>query len=159
MGKNLETTDDELIARGVTIFVNYFVTHPAEAVKVYPHVREVLEYYRNKRNYLLTNRNREMTEATLKKLGFMNYFVDCVGARSGCSKPSTCPLDSLAERYNIDKERTILVGDMAVDIETGKRFGIYTCWVSYGLGKRDEVETIPPDYRIDDLAELKKIVK
>ena len=51
-----------------------------------------------------------------------------------------------------------MVGDMAIDVQTGKNSRIKTCWVSYGLGRREDVEPLKPDYMINDIIELKDII-
>jgi phosphoglycolate phosphatase len=62
-------------------------------------------------------------------------------------------------KLGVAKETTLIVGDMAIDIMTGKNSGVRTCWVRYGLGKAADVEPLKPDFMIDDLSELRDIVK
>ena len=40
-----------------------------------------------------------------------------------------------------------------------KNSGIKTCFVTYGLGKLEDVKPLKPDFIIDDMAELEKIIK
>ena len=61
-------------------------------------------------------------------------------------------------KLNIDKKKTLVVGDMAIDIMTARNSGAKSCWVTYGLGKREDVEPLEPDFVINDMAELKKIM-
>jgi phosphoglycolate phosphatase-like HAD superfamily hydrolase len=109
---------------------------------------------------VITNRNRKFAEITLRKLGIKNYFEEIVGGDDvNCMKPSACPLDRLSSKIEMKKSKTIIVGDMDIDIRTGKNFGIKTCWVTYGLGNREDIEKIKPDYIIDDIIELKNIIR
>jgi len=50
-----------------------------------------------------------------------------------------------------------MVGDGAIDVETGKHAGVLTCGVTYGLGDPNALRDSKPDYLIDDLAQLKKL--
>ena len=79
--------------------------------------------------------------------------------KKACLKPSACVLDKVGPRPKIDKAKSIIVGDMAIDIMTGKNSGIRTCWVTYGLGSAEEVRPLKPDYIVDDMIELKGIIK
>lgn len=54
-------------------------------------------------------------------------------------EPSSCYLDRAISGLDIDKNRTIIVGDMDIDILAGKRAGIITCAVSYGIGKKEDI--------------------
>jgi len=142
------------------IFTGFFRRHSADESRLYPHVKETLDYFRNKRKVVVTNRNRESAEITLKKLSISDYFEEVFGGDDeDCIKPSACPLDRVCSKLGMDKSKTIIVGDMDIDIKAGKNFNIRTCWVSYGLGKREDVEKIGPDYIINDIIELKKIIR
>jgi phosphoglycolate phosphatase-like HAD superfamily hydrolase len=52
----------------------------------------------------------------------------------------------------------MIVGDMDIDIKTGKAAGIYTCGFISGIGDKKDIEKAGPDYLIKDLLELKKII-
>lgn len=148
------------VEEGVRIFSGYYVRHPADEAELYPHVKETLEYFRAKRKLILTNRYAVFADATLKGLGIRHYFEDVIGGDDeGCLKPSVCVLDKVFPRLNIDKEKSMIVGDMAIDVMMGKNAGLKTCWVSYGLGGPEEARALGPDYIIDDMAELKSIIR
>ena len=56
------------------------------------------------------------------------------------------------------KDETLVVGDMAVDILMGANAGTKTCGVTWGNGKRVELEEAGADYIIGDIGKLIKIV-
>jgi phosphoglycolate phosphatase len=49
-----------------------------------------------------------------------------------------------------------MVGDGDTDVEAGKRAGVFTCGVTYGLGSREELVAAEPDILVDDLAQLSR---
>jgi phosphoglycolate phosphatase-like HAD superfamily hydrolase len=61
------------------------------------------------------------------------------------------------EQHRVRPEETLMVGDSLVDIETGKRAGVKTCGVTYGHAGRASLETVQPDWLIDDLSDLKQL--
>ncbi len=158
--KSLRREDASLVDNAVREFGNYYIKHSADEATLYPHVREVLEHFKKKRKFILTNRYTSFAAATLKELDIREYFEDIIGGDDEeCMKPSRCILDKVLPGMKIDKARAIIVGDMAIDIKTGKNSGVKTCWVTYGLGKRGEVEPLKPDYIINDIIELKRIIE
>ena len=160
IAKSLDTDDTSLIRKGIGIYSEYLLKHPADEAKVYPHVRETLEFFKDKRKFILTNRYARFADAVLKALALRKYFDDIIGGDDeNCIKPSACVLDTALPRLNIEKSRAVIVGDMSFDIMTGKNSGVQTCWVTYGLGRREDVEPLNPDFIIDDLIELKKIIR
>ena len=74
-------------------------------------------------------------------------------------KPSTCVVDRIVRDIKILHKDAMIVGDMDIDVLTGKNSGMKTCWVSYGLGKRESINGLKPDYIIGDMAELKGIIQ
>lgn len=151
--------EDALIARGVETFSDYYVRHPADESKLYPHVKETLDYFTEKRKFILTNRYAAFADITLKAFAIRDYFEGIIGGDDeGCLKPSACVLTESFPSLKIDRERALVVGDMAIDVMTGKNSGVQTCWVSYGLGKMGDVQGLKPDYMIDDIAQLRRII-
>ncbi|MBI5123866.1 MAG: HAD-IA family hydrolase, partial [Candidatus Omnitrophica bacterium] len=160
IAKSLDTDDDSLVEKGVEIYSKHMLEHPARNAKVYPHVKETLEFFKDKRKFVLTNRYAKFADVVLNALGLGKYFEDIFGGDDeSCIKPSACVLGTILPRLKIDKSKAIIVGDMSIDIMTGKNSGVRTCWVTYGLGSAEEVKDLKPDYVIDDIAQLKKIVK
>lgn len=158
--KSLGSADAALNARAEEMFSRYYAEHPADNSILYPHVKEVLEYFQNKKKYIATNRYKKFADITLKKLGIRDYFEDIFGGdNENCLKPSACILDSFILKSHIREAKSVIVGDMAIDIQTGKNLRMKTCWVTYGLGKREDVEPLRPDFIIDDLIELKGIIQ
>jgi len=158
--KTLGRGNEGLLESGYRIFAAYYEAHPADESVIYPHVLETLEYFKTKTKIVLSNRRSEIARAAITHLGMSKYFDNVLGADDEiCLKPSSCPIDRELARLRSDKSRALMVGDMTYDIQAGKAAGIKTCWVTYGLGKGDEVRPLKPDYIIDDIAELKKIVR
>ena len=157
--KSLGKRHGKLFDKAVKIFSEYYVKHSADKSKLYPHVKEVLGHFKYKRKFILTNRYRRFADVTLKELGIRGYFEDIIGGDDeSCLKPSACVLDRALPKMKIDKKEALIVGDMAIDVNTGKNSGVKTCWVTYGLGKKEDVEPLRPDYIIDDIIELKDII-
>lgn len=160
VAKSLNTSDGAIIEKGVEIYGKFYMEHPADEARLYPYVKETLDFFITKRKFILTNRYVVLADVVLKALGIKEYFEDVIGGDDeSCIKPSACVIDSIIPGLKIDKTRAIIVGDMVIDIMTGKNSGIRTCWVTHGLGKTKDLEDIKPDYIIDDIAELKKIIK
>lgn len=68
-----------------------------------------------------------------------------------CRKPGTGLIEKAAEQYNIDLERSWIVGDTTVDIQTGKNAGLRTILVKTGMSGRDAKFEVKSDFILDDL--------
>jgi phosphoglycolate phosphatase len=157
--KSLGDEQDKLHKKALSVFEEYYRVHSTDNSVLYPGVKEILEYFQEKKKAVITNRNYEFAEVALKAFGINGYFVDILsGDDAGCMKPSPCPLDKCIDKLDVDKERAIIVGDMYIDILAGRRAGIITCAVTYGIGKKDDIVKAKPDYIIDNILQLKDIV-
>ena len=76
-----------------------------------------------------------------------------------CAKPSPCPVIDILKKYKVKKNEAIIVGDMSLDIITGKRARIKTCAVKGGIGNRKELLGAKPDFVISKLSQLKEIIE
>ncbi len=159
IGKSLGNKQEVLLTRALSVFEKYYRKHSIDNSVLYPNVKEILEYFKNKRKVIVTNRNYEFALIALNKLGIYDYFENVVGGDDiGCMKPSSCPLDISMNRLNTNKEEAIIVGDMDIDIVAGKKAGIITCGVTYGIGKKEDIIKAKPDFIIDDIIGLKSII-
>ena len=157
--KSLGDDHADLLDKGFSIFDEYYKNHPAENSKLYPGVKDILEYFKNKIKLIITNRNIESAKIVLKEFGIYDYFKSITGGDDpSCAKPNSCPLDNAISKLDINKDRVIIVGDMDIDVLAGKAAGIATCAVTYGIGKKEDIVKINPDYLIDNISKLKEIV-
>ena len=69
-------------------------------------------------------------------------------------KPHPAMLQLVLERFQIAPADALIIGDGDTDIEAGKRAGVITCGVTYGLGDKNALRAARPDVTIDSLAEL-----
>lgn len=157
--KSLGNEQDVLLKKALPIYEEYFRKHAIDNSTLYSNVKEALEYFKNKRKIIITNRKRESAILTLRALGVYGYFEDIMGGDDlVCMKPSSCPLEMAVNRLDVNKEKAIIVGDMDIDILAGKRAGVITCGVTYGIGKEDDIIKAKPDFIIDDIIKLKDII-
>lgn len=157
--KSLGRENSNLLAQGVFIFGDYYRKHFLDKTRLYPHVKSTLEYFQHKSMFVVTNKNKDMALLTLNGLGIGKYFKDVTGGDDpACLKPSACSLDK-ALKWSKAKKKSIIIGDMVIDILVGKKAGILTCAVTYGIGNIDDLAKAKPDYTINNLLELKNIIK
>ncbi|MCF7917177.1 MAG: HAD family hydrolase [Candidatus Omnitrophica bacterium] len=154
-----KSEDDQELEQAHSIFIHYFRKHSYDKTVLLPHAREVLDYLKHNNLFILTNRHKDLAKEALNHFGIYKYFKDIDGGDlDDCRKPSACPVNKFFDMYKIDKNKSIIVGDMDIDIKTGRAAGIYTCGFVSGIGDRKDIESANPDYLINDLIELKKII-
>ncbi|MFH1753196.1 MAG: HAD-IA family hydrolase [Candidatus Omnitrophota bacterium] len=140
------------------LFEEHYARHLLDNSAPYPHVKETLDHFKDKKKAIVTNRSSASARRMLDALGLIGYFKEIVGDDISCKKPSACPILNAIKRFDVPKDRAIIVGDMDLDIISGRDAGILTCAVTYGVGKSDEIAKAGPDFIIDDISRLKDII-
>ena len=67
-------------------------------------------------------------------------------------------LKNLIKRYNLAREDVIYVGDEVRDIDACKKNGVKIISVTWGFNKKEILQKNKPDYLVDKLQEILKIV-
>ena len=156
---SLGTQDEAEIKKGLVILRPLVRKHLLDTTKLFQNTKETLEYFKDKRKVIISNRDKEFTSVLLRHLGIESYFEIALGGDEvGCRKPSPCPIEKVLSDIHIPKERAIITGDMAYDIISGKEAGVHTCAVTYGIGGPEDLKAAEPDFMIDDIIELKRII-
>ena len=126
---------------------------------VYDGVKDVLSFFKHKKKGIITNRSHSFVMSTLKNTGLCKFFdfISGVDVKEKV-KPSPLAIENALKFFKIKKNKTMMIGDMNIDIQAGKNAGVYTCAVSYGLGSKKDLLKEKPDFFIDNIMELKKII-
>ncbi len=144
----LESNDENLIETAVHYYRARFADVGLFENEVYPGVPEVLGQLQNEghRLYVVTSKPKVYADRIIQHFGFDGFFVDVFGPELNGRFDDKQELVAFVLRKLVfDPERTIMIGDRARDIESGKAHGIRTIGVTYGFGSEDELAAAGPD--------------
>ena len=145
---------DEALAR----FGQYYAGHLLDRTTLYPGVRDVLLHFGDKAKVLITNKNADFTLALCRGLGIEASFREIIGGDSrGFMKPDPRLLLPLFGRYGAEPAETLVVGDGVNDILLARRAGARACAFLNGLGNREELLRLEPDFAIERMIDLTEI--
>ncbi|MGH7852691.1 MAG: HAD family hydrolase [Candidatus Binatia bacterium] len=137
------------------VFLEYYEAHLLDKTVLYSGVRDLLEHFRGKRRVVVSNKVLRLSEAVLRGLGVGECFDLILGGDSAPEKKPHPALLALAlERFQTAPSSALMVGDGDIDVEAGKRAGVLTCGVTYGLGDIGRLIAAKPDVLIETLPEL-----
>ena len=144
-----------LLDRSIRLFRRRYAEHLLDQTVLYPSVRKVLEFFKDRRQAVVTNKPHEFSLQILKGLGVDSYFCEVIGGDQGFpKKPAPEVLLEILRRTSVLPQESVFVGDSAIDVETGQKAGVKTLAVTYGFGKREEIEASRPSLLLEDLEEL-----
>ena len=153
---NVETNLDDALK----IFRKHYEEHLLDSTRLYPGVMEILKHFSDVNMGLVSNKPERFANKILKGLKVNCFFPVVIGGDTlKTKKPDPEGINMIRDRFSVDPHETVIVGDAGVDIESGKKAGIHTCGVSYGLRDRSELIEAGADKIIDDIRELKNYIK
>lgn len=148
-----------VLARFLEIYDTRLLNH----TRAYPGIREVvLAARKGARVTLLTNKPLRPTERLLSALGLRELFDEVIGGDGPHPrKPDPASLLAMMKVAGATGEKTLLVGDSAIDRETAHRALARCCLVSYGFGYQHLVrEGLTGDeWVVEDTAALEEVIE
>jgi phosphoglycolate phosphatase len=139
------------------LFLEHYEKHLLDKTILYPHVEDVLDGFTDKRKVVVTNKLHRLAVAVLRGLGMEKRFDAILGGDSGPEKkPHPALRQSVLKQFEITPAHALMIGDGDTDVEAGRRAGVVTCGVTYGLGDKNALIAAKPDLLIDDLGQLSR---
>jgi phosphoglycolate phosphatase len=144
------------VQEALEFFLEFYREHYLDFTTLYPGVREALDRLRDggKRMAVLTNKPVRISRAILDGLGVSGHFFQVYGGNSfDLKKPDPIGVRTLMLEAGIPAERTLMIGDSGVDIQTARNAGIASCGVTYGF-QPETLADPAPDRMVDRMEEL-----
>ncbi len=151
---------DEEVRRALECFLAYYREHMLDYTYLYPGVKESLDRLlaAKVKMAVLTNKPVRFSRDLVRGLGVDGHFFQVYGGNSfEQKKPHPIGVEKLMEESGVPRERTLMVGDSAIDVITARNARIGVCGVTYGFQPEGFCEA-PPDFLVDSMEELAEIV-
>lgn len=154
LGEEKEALFDEAIK----IFKGYYLAHLLDTTSIYHGVDKVLYHFKDKDKAITTNKPIEYTVKIVDGLGLRQHFKVILAGNNGIRlKPEADMLIKVISDLNVQKEKAVMIGDGVNDILAARAAGIISCAIGSGLGDKDALLSLNPDYfceRIEDIKGL-----
>jgi HAD superfamily hydrolase (TIGR01509 family) len=138
---------DDILRR----FQAHYAAIPARDQPPFPGVIKVCEYVRatDGQNFIVTHRGRQSLQRLLVAHEMTDYFTDCLTSDDGYPrKPDPASFEEMIQRYHLQREMVLAVGDREIDVLAGRAAGVRTCLFG------PQASATVADYSITDYAEL-----
>jgi len=145
---------DEALKR----FEEIYAEHLLDQTTLYPGVTHVLCHFGVKEKLLITNKTRDFTLAICSGLGIAGFFKEIIAGDSHAfMKPDPRLLLPLLEKFGAGPAETLVIGDGVNDILLARNTGVRSCAFLNGLGNREKLLRLGPDFTIEKMIDLKEI--
>lgn len=150
---------------GLERAVRVYRAHHREALlrssRLFPRAEELLVYLKHKGYKLAvaSNRPTRFSLILLRHLRIKKYFDYILCAdRLKQGKPSPEIIRRILRHFSLSRKHALLIGDMVIDAQAGRRAGVKTVMLTTGSSSRQELRKEKPEKIISRLSELFKIL-
>lgn len=149
--------DDADFQKALPVFLDLYSKNVSERSKLYPGVREAVDYFKQQHYKLgcVTNKASQFTIPLLEDLEIHDEFDFIVcGDSLPEKKPDPMPLLHAAEQLKVTPENSLMIGDSISDVKAARAAGFQIVCMSYGYNHGEDIRDYNPDMVVDSMADL-----
>ena len=152
-----EGTDEAERASVLADFKARYREHMNDATRPYPGIPELLAALRSAGVKVGVNSNKfDAALQNLCRIHFDGLYDLAAGeCETTPKKPDPTAAQRIMAELRVSLNRSIYIGDSAVDLETAKNAGMDSAWVSWGFRRREEMQGCEAVNTFDSVEELK----
>lgn len=162
-------TEDELIVKlfgkhhqeAKNDYYQFYSENHDNKANIYPLIKETIDYIKSESIPLsiFTGKGRQSSEITLEKIGLLNYFdLIVTGDDIEGNKPSREGVDIFIEKFNLNRENVLMIGDAPSDIYAARNASIKGASALWDSFKKEEMLAIGNDFEFHTVKELHDFV-
>lgn len=144
------------------IFKTHYATNYNHKTKVYPDLKEVVDMAKKSGFYLgvCSNKPNGFVQHLIAEHFDEDTFDFVLGEVDFIErKPAPDMALEVAANLGLKSHECLFVGDSIVDIKTAKAAKMPICAVTYGFNSEEMIVAANPEYIVNDVAGLKKIIQ
>lgn len=142
-------------------YFEFYFSHHTALADLYPGIKDILLSIKDSGIPLgvFTGKGKKATEITLKVLGIHHYFDMIVtGDDVENFKPAPDGILKFVDKFNLPKEKVLLIGDAPADIKAARSAGVKIASVVWDSYAKEIVVDSKADYLFHTVDELKGFI-
>ncbi|OGU77545.1 MAG: phosphatase [Stygiobacter sp. RIFOXYC12_FULL_38_8] len=143
-------------------YFDFYSSQHQKMADIYPGMIDVLKFIKSKSIPLsiYTGKGKDSARITLKEIGVYDLFdLIVTGDDVKESKPSREGVDMFVEKFNLDRNKVLMIGDAPADVIAAHRAGVKAASVLWDSYARDKVLQMNSDYVFETVEEFMKFLE
>ena len=131
-----------------------------ETTTLFPQMKDTLTALKDagKKLFIVSSKASTSLKRNLKTLGIADLFDDLIGSdQVEHYKPAPDGVLMVIEKYHLDKNESVMIGDAKYDLQMGKAAGVKTCGCLWDTFDAQLLKAENPDFLLEKPAELLNI--
>jgi len=154
--------NEENTELAVQYFREYFTDKGINENSIFPGVVELLESLKSRKfnMFIATSKPTVHANTVLDNFGITKYFQYVKGSNlNGTESGKPEIIAHIIEKFNLEKDKTVMIGDRFYDIIGAKENGIDSIGVTFGYGGETELKEAGATYICNSVKEIYKIIQ
>jgi len=136
-----------------------YLEHCADRTAPFDGIMEMLENLRSLKLAVASNKPFIFVQKILTQLGMDTLFeISAAPEVAGNPKPNPAMIHYLLDRFNVEPEKALVVGDTDNDILAAQRAGVAVCAAGWGYAEKEKILALCPDFYIRHPSELTEML-
>jgi phosphoglycolate phosphatase len=148
-------------ARALPVFEKHYLSVVSRKSRAFPGVMDGLAALRDRgfRLACITNKAEKFTIPLLRDRGLYDFFeLILCGDTLPRKKPDPMPLLHACEKFNVNPDRLLLIGDSLNDTQAARAAGCHVFVVPYGYNRGRPVTELDADAVVDSLLDAARLI-
>jgi phosphoglycolate phosphatase len=158
----LDTDDKDLVETAINYYRQRYEDVGLFENQVYPGIPELLRQLQDDGYplYVVTSKPTVYADRIIRHFGLRSCFIEVYGPElDGRFDEKRELVGFILHQRSLDPQSTVMIGDRASDIESGRAYGTLAIGVTYGFGTLDEITAAKPDRICSSPAEIDTAVR
>ena len=143
-------------------YYNFYQSQHSSMADVFPGLAETINLIKSKNIPLgiYTGKGKDSSFITLKEIDLLHQFdLIITGDDVAEHKPSPEGINLFVEKFNLNRDRVLMVGDAHVDVIAARDAGVKIASVLWDSHYETEVLKLKPDYVFYDVVKFVSFIK
>ena len=148
--------DDHQLEALIKTFRQNYKEVESSYLKLYKHMTEQLQSLsKDKQLFVVSSKKTDVLIRNLEILDIDHLFTEVIGSdKVNHSKPSPDGINYILNKYQLENEETIYIGDAIFDMQMANSAKVASCAVTWGTHSIEELKSENPTYIIHEVTEL-----
>ena len=148
--------DDHQLEALIKTFRQNYKEVESSYLKLYKHMTEQLQSLsKDKQLFVVSSKKTDVLIRNLEILDIDHLFTEVIGSdKVNHYKPSPDGINYILNKYQLENEETIYIGDAIFDMQIANSAKVASCAVTCGTHSIEELKSENPTYIIHEVTEL-----
>lgn len=148
--------DDHQLEALIKTFRQNYKEVESSYLKLYKHMTEQLQSLsKDKQLFVVSSKKTDVLIRNLEILDIDHLFTEVIGSdKVNHYKPSPDGINYILNKYQLENEETIYIGDAIFDMQMANSAKVASCAVTWGTHSIEELKSENPTYIIHEVTDL-----